>query len=74
MAMFVVRPIFLRLWWCVRPLVRCIGRVLLVGEGPMVFGESLFLRSIVVSVGVAVVFVGTCLLVTVVFLFNWIFR
>ncbi len=53
-----------------RPLVRCIGRALLVGRGPLVFGETLFMQYVVMSVEIAVVISGACLFVTVVFRFN----
>ena len=52
----------------------CIGRVLSGGEGPLVFGEVFFLRSIVMPVGVAVVFNGTYSDVAVVFLLNFSFK
>ena len=38
----VVRSVFIILWWNVEQLVRCIGRVLVGGEGPLVFVEVFF--------------------------------
>ncbi len=51
-----------------------IGRGLFGGEGPLVFGERVFLRSIVMAVGVAVALNGTYPYITVVFLINFNFR
>ena len=50
--------------------MRCIGRMLFVGEGPLVFGGVFFSRLIAKSVGVDVVSDGTCLLSPVIFLLN----
>ena len=50
--------------------MRCISRVLFGGEEPLVFGEVFFLRCVVLSVGVAVVFIGTYLDLAVLYVLN----
>ena len=56
------------------PLVRCIGRVLLVGGRSLIFGGTVFLVFVVMSVGVAVFLAGTSSIVTAVFVFNLYFK
>ena len=54
--------------------MRCISRVLCGGEGPLVFGDSIYLRYVVMSVGVATVFIGTYLDLAVLYVLNSNFR
>ena len=54
--------------------MRCIDRMLFVGEGPLVSKEVFFPWLIAKSAGVDVVFVGTCLFLAGVFFFKFEFR
>ena len=54
--------------------MRCIGRALLVGRGPLVFGKKLLLEFFVMSVGVAVFLAGTYSVLTAVSVFNLYFK
>ena len=73
--MFVVRPVnIIFLMVCMTVGVLPPSRVVRRRGAVGIRGGVLFLRSIVMSVGVAIVFYGTSLLLTAVFPFNLNFR
>ena len=70
MVMFLDRPVYIFVA-VVRVTVGAVHRSRDIRQdGPLVFGGLIFRQSVCLSVGVPLVFAGTCLYLTVVFLFN----